>query len=106
MATGEVTLPPPAEGTLKADLVSTYICRLLNHMRRNSYAAATPRPDSSLKALPFMELTSGYVQRAASIMPKQASRKPWRVNQNYALDLRALRFDRIEDGVMQFVKRT
>ncbi len=54
---------------------------------------------------PFLDFTSGYVQRSLHLMPKQGSKTPWRVHQNYALDMMALRFGKVDDGVMSFQKK-
>ena len=94
-----------ASWTLKADLIAGRVCRLLNHMDRRGYAVCTPRMgDASVSDDPIMPLTSGYVQRAKAILPKQGSRKPWRMNQNYALDMLALRFAR-DDKDLEFRPR-
>ncbi len=94
-----------ASWTLKADLTCEYVCRLLNHMRRHGYAAATPRRDASVTEEPFLDFSSGYVQRALAMLPKQGSKKPWRLYQNYALDMATLRLGSINDGVMEFTPR-
>ena len=47
----------------------------------------------------------GYVERAKDLLFKQGSRKPWRMNQNYALDVMALRFSAIDDGALEFRRR-
>jgi hypothetical protein len=52
--------------------------------------------------MPFLDFTSGYVQRALAWLPKQGAHKPWRLHQNYLLDLLALRFGRLEDGTLGF----
>ena len=86
-----------ASWTLKADLTSLYVCRLLNAMRRRGGRQATPRVgDERLVPVPFLDFTSGYVQRAIGRFPKQGDRKPWRLNQNYARDLMALKFGSVE----------
>jgi cation diffusion facilitator CzcD-associated flavoprotein CzcO len=90
--------------TLKADLIAGYVCRLMNHMRKRGLAVATPGPATGEPALPFMNLTSGYVQRAVDRLPKQGAKAPWRMNQNYAKDVELLRFGRIDDGVLIFAK--
>ena len=36
---------------------------------------------------------------------KQGTKKPWRLNQNYALDVMAFRFGAIEDGALEFKRR-
>lgn len=92
-----------ASWTLKCDLTCGYVCRLLNHMDRKGYVQATPRiTDPSLEEEPIMTLTSGYVQRAIAKFPKQGSRAPWKLYQNYLLDLITLKFGRVDDGVIEF----
>ena len=89
-----------ASWTLKADLTATYVCRLLNTMRKRGMRQATPRNDDpSVTEQPFLDFTSGYVQRAIDHLPKQGSKKPWRVNQNYALDIMALKFGSVDDAM-------
>jgi cation diffusion facilitator CzcD-associated flavoprotein CzcO len=91
-----------ASWTLKCELTSAYVCRLINHMDAKGYAWCVPRRQDGLVEEPAITLTSGYIQRAATILPKQGSRRPWRLYQNYALDMAALRFGRISDGTMEF----
>lgn len=92
-----------ASWTLRADLASTFVCRLLNHMERRDYRTVVPACDfQSMEAKPLLELTSGYVTRAAENLPKQASRKPWMIKQNYILDLLTMKLSRMEDGVLKF----
>jgi cation diffusion facilitator CzcD-associated flavoprotein CzcO len=90
--------------TLKADLISGYACRLLNLLRERGLASATPPSAEGETAEPVLNLTSGYVQRAAARLPKQGANPPWRVYQNYARDVRLLRFGRVDDGVLQFAR--
>jgi monooxygenase len=94
-----------ASWTLKADLTAAYLCRLLNHMEKTGSDIAMPRRDPDVEEVPFLDFTSGYVQRALDILPKQGATQPWRVTQNYARDLATLRYGKVEDGVMQFSKR-
>jgi hypothetical protein len=96
-----------ASWTLKCDLTCMYVCRLLNHMDRQGLRQCMPvRTDPSLKELPWLDFTSGYVQRAVAHFPKQGSRAPWKLYQNYARDLLSLKFSRVDDGEMVFsVKR-
>lgn len=90
-----------ASWTLKADLVATYVCRLLNTMRKRGLRQATPHNDDpAMEVEPFVDFTSGYIQRAADRLPKQGSRKPWRLNQNYALDVLALRYGSVDDSMI------
>jgi cation diffusion facilitator CzcD-associated flavoprotein CzcO len=92
-----------ASWTLKCDLTAEYVCRLLNHMDRHGYVRCTPRRnDPTVTEEPVINFTSGYVQRAIHTLPRQGSRKPWRLYQNYALDLLSLRHGAIEDGTLEF----
>jgi hypothetical protein len=45
------------------------------------------------------------MQRARDILPKQGSKRPWRLHQNYAKDLLALRFGSVDDGTLVFTRR-
>ena len=92
-----------ASWTLKADLTSEFVCRTLNYMDKRGMRIATPvRTDPSMSEEPYLDFSSGYVQRALDILPKQGVKAPWKLNQNYALDLMILRFGKIDDGTMQF----
>jgi cation diffusion facilitator CzcD-associated flavoprotein CzcO len=92
-----------ASWTLKADLTSAYLCRLLNHMDKTGLRQATPRvADPSLEEEPWLDFTSGYVQRSINEFPKQGTKAPWKLYQNYALDIVSLKFGSIEDSAMEF----
>jgi cation diffusion facilitator CzcD-associated flavoprotein CzcO len=94
-----------ASWTLKADLVSEYVCRLLNLMDRKGYRYCMPRNDDlSLKQEPWVDFSSGYIQRALEHQPKQGSKRPWKLYQNYALDLLSLRFGALHDRAMTFAR--
>ena len=89
--------------TLKADLVAQWTCRLLAHMDRYSYATVTPVVnDASLELRPFIEMGTGYVNRAMHLFPKQGSYGPWKVDQDYKLDRTILGKDPIEDPALHF----
>ncbi len=91
-----------ASWTLKADLTAGFVCRLLRYMDRRGHAVAVPRRDLGVQPRPFLSFTSGYVQRALAMLPKQGSQRPWQVHQNYLFDLLTIRYGRLADGVMQF----
>jgi monooxygenase len=92
-----------ASWTLKCDLTCEYVCRLLSYMDRHGYRQCTPRNhDPELKPEAWIDFSSGYVQRAAAHLPKQGSKAPWRLYQNYIRDLFTLRYGRVDDGVMEF----
>ena len=92
-----------ASWTLKSDLTAEYVCRLLKHLDANGYDFCTPRKnDSSIAEEPAIDFSSGYIQRAKDVLPKQGSKRPWRLHQNYALDMLEFRFATVDDGTMEF----
>jgi cation diffusion facilitator CzcD-associated flavoprotein CzcO len=92
-----------ASWTLKCDLTAEYVCRLLKYMDRHGFAQCTPRvSDPSIEPEPVLDFKSGYVQRALETLPRQGSKTPWRLHQNYVKDLSMLRYGRVDDGVMEF----
>jgi cation diffusion facilitator CzcD-associated flavoprotein CzcO len=94
-----------ASWTLKADLTSEYVCRLLKHMDAHGFASCTPElRDASVSEQPFIDFSSGYVQRAIEHFPRQGSKAPWRLYQNYARDILTLRRGELEDGAMHFAR--
>ena len=96
-----------ASWTLKSDLIAEYVCRLLSHMDRRGYAICTPRlGDASASRRDRRCPSPRAISRGPEhLLPKQGMRKPWRMNQNYALDVMALRFGAIEDGAIEFRRR-
>jgi monooxygenase len=92
-----------ASWTLKCDLTCEYVCRLLNYMEKHGYRQCTPRnSDPSLAEEPWVDFSSGYIHRSLHLFPKQGSKAPWKLHQNYARDILTLRFGRIDDGVLDF----
>ncbi len=90
-----------ASWTLKCDLICQYVTRLLNHMDAHGYTAAVPHPsETDVATRPFLsELTSGYVQRALHLFPRQGDAEPWQVHQNYRRDLALIRRGDITQGM-------
>jgi monooxygenase len=94
-----------ASWTLKSDLTCAYVCRLLNHMDVNRFDfCVAENHDPALGIEPMIDFSSGYIQRAISKFPKQGSRAPWRLYQNYALDIMSLRRAPLEDEAMRFAR--
>ena len=91
-----------ASWTLKADLVSEYVCRLLAHLDEHGQRYAVPRPDPSVGERPFTDFAAGYVQRALADFPKQGDRHPWRLRMNYLRDVVMLRRGPLDDDAMEF----
>jgi monooxygenase len=91
-----------ASWTLKVDLVSRWVARLLSTMARRGDAIVTPRlPSEPMETAPFIEMTSGYFQRSRTSLPRQGDRAPWRLQQHYRKDS-ALYKGPIDDRELEF----
>ena len=92
-----------ASWTLKCDLTSEYVCRLIKYMDEHGFASCTPRDnDPTVVRMPVLDFNSGYVLRALDELPSQGSKHPWRLHQNYFRDLSMLRYARLDDGTVEF----
>ena len=92
-----------ASWTLKVDLTNQYMCRLINYMDKKGFRQCTPRQnDSSLQLRPFSDFSAGYLQRQINNLPRQGSKKPWLLKQNYLFDLMNIRHGDIENEVLEF----
>jgi monooxygenase len=91
-----------ASWTLKADLSTEYICRVLNHMKATGTDYAVAIPGANITPEIWFDLSSGYVQRGQSMMPKQGNEMPWKIFQNYAKDITLYKRNPVDDGVLQF----
>ncbi len=92
-----------ASWTLKCDLTCEYVCRVLNHMQKHGHTNATPtNTDPSVTPEPWVDFSSGYIQRSLHLSPKQGSRAPWKLYQNYPKDIMMLRWGKVNDGVLVF----
>ena len=95
-----------ASWTLKCDLTCAYVARLINYMDRRGYDICTPRRnDPSVEPEPLIDFSSGYIRRAIDQFPRQGSKKPWRLYQNYVRDLVSLRFGAVNDQALEFTRR-
>lgn len=94
-----------ASWTLKADLVSEFICRLLNFMDANGFDKVEPEhPGDAVDELPFMDFTPGYFRRAMDSLPKSGSEAPWKLKQNYFFDMRTIRYGKVDEESLHFTK--
>lgn len=92
-----------ASWTLKCDLTCEFVSRLLNHMKKHNVRQCTPRnTDASITAAPWVDFSSSYFARSLHLFPKQGSRAPWRLYQNYPRDILLLRYGKVADGVLAF----
>ena len=93
-----------ASWTLKSELTCDYICRVLNHMDARGCQVCVPQNDDpSVKEEPWLNLTSGYIQRVADKLPKQGSKTPWKLHQNYVRDVMSLKFGSVDDGILRYL---
>ena len=97
-----------ASWTLKVDIAAEYICRLLNYMDQHGYDEVIPEGDATelLEDTVMGSLTSGYIARAADVMPKQGKHAPWKVSNNYLVDRKELKTASFEDGVLKFKSKS
>ncbi len=95
-----------ASWTLRADINSEFVCRVLNRMAEKGIDTATPvlPADHGLEEDDLFDFSSGYIQRGKHIMPKSATSYPWRLNQEYVFDRKVLRDSPVEDGLLEFSK--
>lgn len=95
-----------ASWTLKCDLTSAYVCRLINHMDTFQYDYCMPHTDdATIERTPFVDFSSGYIQRAIDKFPKQGSKAPWKLYQNYVLDIFSLKLGSVQDQSMVFARK-
>jgi len=95
-----------ATWTLKVDLVHQYVCRILNYMRERGFDEVRPvLDDPEVRPRELIEMTSGYIARVRDQLPKNGSKKPWKLYQNYILDRVMLKRARLDDGALRFARR-
>jgi len=90
-----------ASWTLKSELAAIFMCRVLRRMQKKGHRECRPKHPPSAGE-PHMALSSGYVQRAQHLLPKQGARVPWRLYQNYPIDKVLMGHAPVSDGVLQF----
>ena len=96
-----------ASWTLKVDIAAEYICRLVNYMDKKGFDEVIPQGDATelMEDTVMGSLSSGYIARAADVMPKQGKHAPWKVSNNYLADRKELKNAKFDDGVLKFYKR-
>jgi cation diffusion facilitator CzcD-associated flavoprotein CzcO len=92
-----------ASWTLKSDIASAYLCRLLKHMDASGHTVATPRDDGDcgLNVGIMDQMKSGYVKRGDAVLPRQGAEHPWTVLMQYEHDARMLLDDPVEDDALR-----
>ncbi len=94
--------------TLRADLISDFVCRLLNHMGSNGATMVTPHlrdEDSTMKMSPWVDpenFNPGYLTRSLHLLPAQGDREPWRLLHEYSVEKEILPTADLDDGALAF----
>ena len=92
-----------ASWTLKIDLTNEYISRLLKYLEKHNHTALQAKViEDTLEPIPLLNLNSNYINRSANILPKQGNKVPWRLYQNYILDYKMFRIDKVKDEWLTF----
>lgn len=91
-----------ASWTLKVELVSQYISRVINFMDETEQNTCVPVDNKKVERELFLNLSSGYIQRSQNQIPKQGTTQPWRLDQNYSKDKKRLTLTDVDDGVLRF----
>jgi monooxygenase len=72
-------------------------------MDQHGYASCVPQNhDQSVTPEPFVDFSSGYIVRSIGDLPRQGSKPPWRLYQNYLLDLVSLKRRPVDDAALEF----
>jgi len=95
-----------ASWTLRADLTAEWACRLINRLTESGQRQATPRvlkADRPMRARPWIDdFPAGYIARSLHLLPKQGDKDPWRNTQDYAEDLKLVRYAPVDDANLEF----
>jgi len=75
-------------------------------MEKTQTQLCMPVDDENMEDIPFIDMNSGYIQRALNKVPKQGQKSPWRLYQNYIRDMAMLRLGSVDDGVLKFSEIT
>ena len=79
-----------ASWTLRADLISEWVCKLINFMDQERSKSVTPiASDTVNRPEPkdwIDDFSSGYMKRAMKNFPKQSKSQPWINSQDYRLE--------------------
>ena len=94
-----------ASWTLRADLTSEWVCRLLQQMDvsgADRVVARLREEDQGMQTLPWItDFPAGYMQRVMHLFPKQGT-GPWQNTQDYSLDKKTLRKEPVTNSALVF----
>jgi len=96
--------------TMRADMISEFVTKLLNHMDELGAKTCTPQlrdEDKKMPALPFIDpenFNPGYLQRSIHTMPKQGDHEPWTFHQDYYREKEEIPNADLDDGTLVYGK--
>ncbi len=94
--------------TMRSDLISGFVCRLLNHMAAKGATVCTPelrKKDRNMSPRPFIDpenFNPGYLMRSMHMMPKQGDHEPWLFSQDYYTEKDELPVCDLDDGALVY----
>lgn len=95
-----------ASWTLRSDMITKFVCRLLNHMSAVDADVVVPRlrpSDADMTPRPYIDdFSAGYMQRMMPLLPRQGDREPWLNTQDYHRDLELIDEADVADDVLVF----
>lgn len=92
-----------APWTLKVDLVSHFVTRLLNHMEARNYKTCVAEFDNTtFKSERMFDFDAGYILRGKDIIPSQGSKRPWKVYEDYIKDFFLIKRGNLTDGYLKY----
>lgn len=97
--------------TMRAELVSKYLCRLFDYMDANGYGAVTPTlrdEDAAMVLRPFIDPTGfspGYLVRSADLVPRSGSIPEWSYELDFWAEKDVLPTAPFDDGLLAYTPR-
>ena len=94
--------------TMRVDLASDFVCKLLNHMDSKGARVCTPtlrEQDRSMAVLPWIdeeEFNPGYMQRSKHLMPKRGDVEPWTFSADYYTEREQLPLVDLDEDVLVY----
>jgi monooxygenase len=94
--------------TLRADLISDFVCRLLEHMAEKGAMMVVPTlrdEDADMALGPWVDpenFNPGYLTRSMHLMPQQGDKEPWMHLHEYAEEREILPAADLDDGTLVY----
>ncbi len=101
-----------ASWTLRADIISDFVCRVLATMEERGATTVEPalRPqDADMPLGPWVSpenFNPGYLMRSLHLMPKQGDAEPWMWGLDYTAEKAQLANADLADGTLRFTGRS